>query len=81
MRPVKVILSSEDEVKKIVTKGREIRKIPTYAKVTFSSDKTKKQLTEYKILKESLKKRMEDGEQDIKIKYIRGEPRIMKIKN
>lgn len=81
MRPVKVIMSSEDEVKQIMIKGKDIRKNTHYAKLAFSSDKTKKQLAEYKLIKEEMKRRSEAGEENLRIKYIRGEPKIMKLKN
>ena len=57
VRPVKVIMRSEEEVKQIILKGKDIRKKARYAKLVFTSDKTKKQLNEYKLVREEMKRR------------------------
>lgn len=41
-----------------------------YKQNTISSDKTKQQLMEYKALKEDLKRHIEDGEDNLSIKYV-----------
>lgn len=80
-RPVKLLLSSEKEVRKVLAKAKDIKKKPEYNKLGFASDKTRQQLLEYKAVKEDLKRRLDEGEEDLEIKYVKGEPKIVTSKN
>lgn len=81
VRPVRVILNSFEEVKKVFLKAKDIKKTTKYSGLSFSSDRTKQEQNEYQAKKEELKNRMEKGEKDLKIKYVKGKPQILKIKN
>lgn len=81
VRPVKIIMASEDHVKRVIKKAKEIKGNSRYGGLAFSTDRTKQQLHHYKQLKEELQRRIEEGEGDLGIKYVRGEQQIVKLKN
>lgn len=49
-----------------------------FAQLILNTDKTKQQMQQYKIIKEELRERTEKGQSYLKIKYFKGEPRIIK---
>lgn len=80
-RPMKVMMKEEEDVKTVLLKVKEIKQNQCYKNLTFSCDRTKQQLAEYKNLKQILTSRKENGEVDIGIRYIQGVPKIVKLKN
>lgn len=80
-RPVKVLMETEEDVKKVIKKAVITKTNKQFAKLAFSTDKTKQQLAQYKLVREELKRRSVAGEENLKIRYVKGEPRIIKLKN
>lgn len=72
-RPIKLSLSTEELVKTVLTNRNKhgIDNIKIY------SDQTKLQRENIKKLKDEIKRRVKEGETDLRIKYIRGAPRII----
>lgn len=78
-RPIKVILESSSEVKSIIRRAKELKKVQLYNNIYLSFDRTRKQIDEYKALKGKLEARLRGGETNLKIKYFNGCPRIVKL--
>ena len=78
-RPIKVILESANEVKNIIRNAKELKKIDKYTNISLSFDRTPKQIAEYNTMKETLTTRLRNGETNIKIRYVNGFPKIVKI--
>lgn len=81
VRPVRVIMASETDVRKVIKHASNIKNSPQYLGLGFSTDKTKQQLQEYKLIKEELKNRVDKGGENLCIRYIRGKPKIVLVKN
>lgn len=80
-RPMKVILDSPRDVANIIRHASELKKVDTYRGITLSYDRTPKQIEEYKNMKATMSLRLQNGESNLKIKYIGGIPRIVKMNN
>lgn len=78
-RPIRVTLNSEQEVRSMFFKAKELIKNPTYKNYALGFDKTKQQIEEYKNIKAELERRLAKGEQNLKIKYFRNVPKIICI--
>lgn len=78
-RPLKVILNSEEDVLTILRRAKELKKIDSYKDVHLANDRTRRQMEEYRALKATLEARIQNGERDLKIKYVSGYPRIVRI--
>ena len=76
-RPLKLTLKSASHVKWILKNREKI--MPSG--VACASDKTLRQQEYYKSLKDQLDARQKDGEKDLKIKYVKGVPRIVTNKS
>lgn len=81
VRPIKVTLSSQREVRTIFFKAKELIQIPKYSHLALGLDKTANQLAEYRSLKNEMLKRIQNGETNIRIKYFRDVPKIIKVSN
>lgn len=81
VRPIKVIMGSSDEVHNLIKSAGRLQVAERYKHVSLSYDRTPQQQAEYRALKEELRARVENGERDLKIKYIRGSPRIVATKS
>ncbi|KAJ3655952.1 hypothetical protein Zmor_015059 [Zophobas morio] len=79
-RPVKVKLSSPDVVKKLVYDSRKLRDNEDFKNIRISTDRTPMQLELYREVKTELASRLDSGETNLTIKYIRGVP-IVVMKN
>lgn len=73
IRPIKAIFKSEDTVKVILRNRNNM----AAAKVKIYSDQTPHQRETLKILKQELENRISNGETNISIKYVKGEPAIV----
>lgn len=78
-RPLKVTLHSHSEVRNVFFRAKDLVKIPEYRHLALGFDKTARQIAEYKSLKDEMQKRMDNGEKNLRIKYFRDIPRIIKI--
>lgn len=81
VRPVRIIMACEADVQKVIKKALNIKSNHLYSGLGFSIDKTKQQLQEYKRIKDDLKKRVDEGGENLMIKYVRGQPKIVQAKN
>lgn len=81
IRPLKIRFNSAENVRQVISKAKEMKKKQNMSTLAFSYDRTPKQVQEYKIIKNELTNRMSEGEEGLKIKYIKGVPRIVKPKN
>lgn len=72
-RPIKICFASEETVKSIMRKRNDM-KLDT---VKIFSDQTPYQKTQYKNLRDELNRRVANGEDNLRIKYIKGAPRIV----
>lgn len=80
-RPLKVIMKSASDVSTIIRHAKEIKKSEDYKLISINFDRTPKQIAEYRDLKATLRTRQKNGENDIKIKYLNGCPKIIKVKS
>ncbi|CAH2087022.1 unnamed protein product [Euphydryas editha] len=74
-RPIKVCFNSQEVVKSILRKRKDID-IET---IKIYSDQTPQQQKYLKNLKDELKRRLESGQKDLGIKYINSVPRIIEL--
>lgn len=78
-RPIKVVLGSANDVSAIIRHANQLKKLDQYKQYSLSFDRTPKQIAEYKALKETLLLRSQKGENNLKIKYIGGIPKIVTL--
>lgn len=78
-RPIKVTLESEDQVHMIIKKARELKNVDRFKHISISVDRTPKQIEDYRNVKKAFDERKNNGETNIKIKYINGYPRIIHL--
>lgn len=76
-RPLKITLRKEEDVHKMIKKARTIKGIERYKHINISLDRTPKQIELYKKVKTELDSRKNDGEENIRIKYVKGIPQIV----
>lgn len=76
-RPIKVTLASVSDVHSLIKNTNKLKNTPNYSKISISYDRTPKQLSTYKKLKQQLNDRISSGENNITIKYVRGVPKIV----
>lgn len=73
-RPIKVCYASQETVKNLLRQRNNLK-----SEIRVFSDQTPQQQTYMKTLKDQLKRRIDDGDKDLTIKYIKGVPRIVKL--
>ena len=78
-RPIKVSLESEDHVRMIIKKARELKNMDRFKHISISLDRTPKQIDDYRNVKKIFEERKNNGETDIKIKFINGCPKIIHL--
>lgn len=78
-RPIKIVLSDNDISSEVLRRSPEIRQHPQLKHLTITSDKTPRQQIEYKTARQQLLERRQAGETDIKIKFVRGVPAVVKV--
>nr|CAI5825417.1 unnamed protein product [Callosobruchus analis] len=78
-RPIKIVLSSEDHVHRLIRKSKVLKTHKDYKKkkLSISFDRTPRQLEFYRNLKIELENRKQAGEANLHIKYVKGIPRIV----
>nr|CAI5837874.1 unnamed protein product [Callosobruchus analis] len=79
VRPVKIILNSPENARKILMNSKKLKNHNIYKKINVSADRTKKQLDHYKRLKQELLSRHATGDTNCRIKYINDIPRIIQV--
>lgn len=78
-RPIKINLESEDHVHLVIKKARELKNMDRFKHISISLDRTPKQIDDYRNVKKIFDERKNNGETNIKIKYINGYPRIIHL--
>lgn len=76
-RPIKITLSTTNNAHDIIHNAHKLKSQRELNSVRVSLDKTPKQQEYYRKLKAELSKRTSDGENNLRIKYIRGSPQIV----
>lgn len=79
-RPIKISFHSEKQVCDFVYNGKKIKN-GRFKHVSLSFDRTVRQISHYKKVKEELQQRISDGERGLKIKHFDGVPRIVSIQS
>lgn len=77
-RGIKVVLSSEQEAKHVFRNSGKLLESRETKDFRITDDKTALQIKYLNSLREQLESRKKNGEADITIKYIRGQPKIVK---
>lgn len=78
-RPLKITLSDAKYVHEIVKNSKRLRSIDKFKNVTVSFDRTSRQINLYNDLKREMAERVQNGETNLKIKYINGVPKIVDL--
>lgn len=78
-RPIKVQLSSEGNLHALIKNAKALKQLPNYQHISLSYDRTPNQLSNYRSLRAELTQRLANGEQGLKIKYVNGNPKIVRL--
>lgn len=81
IRPLRVIFNNPFMVTNILRQKHKLRSKKGFSKVYLKNDETRYQRNFYLQCKETLKSRLDNGEANLSIKYIRGVPTIVSIKS
>lgn len=76
-RLIKIKFRKIETAKLVLRKSSTLKQIPELKNVSIRSDKTPMQITYFKNIKTELKQRLDEGERNLKIKYINGVPQIV----
>ena len=82
-RPIKVVFSSEANVISTLKKLKKLKlkSIQKFAKISIFRDRTPMQIKIYNDVKTELNNRLQNGESNLKIKFIKGIPNIISSLN
>lgn len=78
-RPLKVVLSSERSVHLIIKNAAKLKSSEGYKDVAVAFDRTFKQREAFNKLRGELRARLQSGEDGLKIRFVNGAPRIVKL--
>lgn len=78
-RPIKLCLTNEEDALKLLKKSQALKETNEFKEVFLTSDKTPREIEFYKSIKSEFLDRKNNGEDDIKIKYVDNVPKIVKI--
>lgn len=78
-RPIRITLSSSDDVFKTIRKFKTIKNNPKYSHLSVSFDRTPKQIAIFKSIKAELTTRTAAGETGLRIKFQNGIPTIIHV--
>lgn len=78
-RPIKITLPSESIAHELIHKAHRLKTFNDIPNVKVSLDKTPRQQEHYRNLKKELERRITAGENNLRIKYIRGSPQIVPV--
>ncbi|KAJ8933325.1 hypothetical protein NQ318_020828 [Aromia moschata] len=77
IRPIRVTLEDEEQVRKIISKAKDIKTQEQLGTFFMSYDKTPRQQEQFRRVKKELEERKSKGEKNIKIAYSNGTPSNM----
>lgn len=78
-RPIKISLNDEKRVHSVIRKANVLKNNRSYKNISISLDRTPRQIEHYRKLKKELKEREDGGEQNLRIKYVKGIPKIISL--
>ena len=78
-RPLKVMVNEESVVHDIILKARNLKNTDNYKNINISLDRTPRQIELYRTVKKQFNERIAAGETNLKIKYVRGVPKIVNL--
>jgi hypothetical protein len=78
-KPLKIVLRSRDHVFEVLKNKRKVH--DAYPNISITTDKTAKQREQLKKTLGSLRERTQQREEGLYVKYINGNPVILKSKN
>ena len=76
-RPIKVQLSSKQDVLTVITKFKKLKESPNYASLSVFFDRTPRQSAFYKSVKRDLDTRIQNSETNLRSKYHNDVPTIV----
>nr|CAH7715802.1 unnamed protein product [Callosobruchus chinensis] len=76
-RLIKLTLNNQQQVQKCLRNANKLSSSTEFARIRISADRTPKQVEFYKKVKCELSRRQANGEANLKIKHVRGVPRIV----
>lgn len=76
-RPIRVTFSNESRVVSVLRGLSKLRKVPSFSNVSIYRDRTPMQAQLHKDMKAKLVQRLDDGETNLVIKYVKGVPSIV----
>lgn len=79
IRPIKISLDDEKHVHNIIRKVNILKNNRTYKNISVSFDRTPRQIEHYRTVKKEFIERKEAGEHNLKIKYVKGIPKIIAL--
>lgn len=77
-RPIKIIFNTQEEANRIIRNTKILKQQASFKDIFVTTDKTPLQMKQYKDLKNQLTERTQNGETNLRIKYVNGEPKITK---
>ena len=78
-RPIKITLADESEVVKFIRNNRIQKNNANFNNISLAPDRTIRQREHYKQLKRELDNRTNNGEANLRIRYINGTPKIVHL--
>lgn len=79
VRPLKIALSSDGDVGALLSNASKLKTSGGYKDVFMSIDRTPKQQEAYRAVKKELQARIQNGENNLTIRYVKGTPTIVKV--
>lgn len=78
-RSIRITLESEHQVLNFIRNAKNLRSSKFDKKVSLSFDRTPRQQSHYKKIRNQLRQRLEEGEDNLKIKHVNGIPKIVSL--
>lgn len=78
-RPMKITLPSNEAVLGVLRNAGTLKKQHRFKDMGVSQDRTPKQAQFYKDLKRQVQHRTQNGEKNLRIRYVRGVPRVVSL--
>lgn len=78
-RPIRITLEDENLVHEVIRNVKKLRSHQNYGHVSISFDRTPRQISYYKEIKNEFEARIKDGDTNCKIKYVNGIPKIVSL--
>ncbi|KAK9751524.1 hypothetical protein QE152_g4934 [Popillia japonica] len=80
-QPIKATLGAESEVHDLIRHAKHLKSQANFASISLRYDRTPRQQKLYEELRDQLNERVANREQNLKIRYHDGSPKITQAKN